>query len=216
MKSPGARIIRWRIKPALHILLLLPAASLVWGAFNNGLGVNPVETLTHSTGEWGLRILLLALAVTPLARITKSGWVLQVRRLVGLYAFFYGLVHFLIYLVFDLALDFGFLVEDVLERPYITVGFSAFVILLVLAATSTIAIRQRLGRTWVRIHQTVYVAGLLAVLHYLWITRIDDTEPLVYGAVLVLLLAYRLIHFLKKKRPGRTSRPSPAAMDQGG
>ena len=117
MKSPGARIIRWRLKPALHILLLLPAASLVWGAFSNGLGVNPVETLTHSTGEWGLRILLLALAVTPLARITKSGWVLQVRRLVGLYAFFYGLIHFLIYLVFDLALDFGFVPGPVFSRP---------------------------------------------------------------------------------------------------
>ncbi len=195
MKSPGNQKIRQLIKPALHISLFFPAVYLVYGFFAGTIGINPIETITHVTGQWGLRILLLSLAITPLARITRSGWLIQLRRLVGLYCFFYAVLHFSIYLVFDLSLDFGFLVEDILERPYITVGFLTFVILTLLAITSPIRIRQRMAHTmitWNRLHQMVYAAGILSIVHFLWITRVDDTEPLIYALILALLLGYRI------------------------
>ncbi len=203
MRSPGPRKIRWACKPAVHALLLLPFASLLTGFFTNSLGVNPVESITHTSGDWALRILLMTLAITPLARLTRSGWMIQFRRLVGLYCFFYVLLHFLTYLLFDLSFDFGDLLEDIIERPYITVGFAGFAILFALAATSTVAIRQRMGRAWTRLHQAVYAAGILGVVHFLWITRVDDTEPFIYGFVLVILLGYRAAKKLQKKR-GRT------------
>ena len=195
MKSPGIKNIRWVVKPILHILLLLPAVFLVYGFFAGTIGINPVEKMTHVTGEWGLRILLLSLGITPLAKITRSGWLIQLRRLVGLYCFFYAFLHFSIYLVFDLSLDFGFLVEDILDRPYITVGFLAFVILTLLSITSPIRIRQKMAHTlisWNRLHQLVYAAGVLTIVHFLWITRVDDTEPLIYAVTLSLLLGYRI------------------------
>ena len=126
MRSPGIQKIRWVIKPLLHALLLYPAGSLILGFFNHTLGVNPIETITHVTGEWGLRVLLISLMITPLARFTHSGWLIQIRRLVGLYAFFYALLHFMTYLVFDLSFDFSYLVEDIWDRPYITVGLDKF------------------------------------------------------------------------------------------
>ena len=207
MRSPGARNIRFILKPAVHFAALLPLGLLVAGFFTGGLGANPVETLTHETGQWGLRILLLGLAITPLARLTSSGWLIQFRRLVGLWCFAYVALHFLIYLLFDLQFDFAFLVEDILDRPYITVGFAAFVILLALAVTSPLALRQRMGRAWQALHRWVYAAGVLAVVHFLWITRVDDREPLIYGAILALLLGYRLWHRLRRR--GRQPRRSP-------
>jgi sulfoxide reductase heme-binding subunit YedZ len=214
VKSPGIKNIRWVVKPILHILLLFPAVSLVYGFFAGTIGINPVETMTQVTGEWGLRILLLSLAITPLARITRSGWLIQLRRLVGLYCFFYALLHFSIYLVFDLSLDFGFLVEDILERPYITVGFLAFIILTLLAITSPIRIRQKMANTlitWNRLHQLVYAVGILAIVHFLWITRVEDTEPLIYALVLSLLLGYR-IHIAYRKSLKR--QPNSSALYQ--
>ena len=211
MKSPGVKNIRWIVKPILHILLLFPAVLLLYGFFAGTIGVNPVESMTHVTGEWGLRILLLSLAITPLARITHSGWLIQLRRLVGLYCFFYAFLHFSIYLVFDLSLDFGFLVEDILDRPYISVGFLAFVVLSLLAVTSPIRIRQKMAQTvitWNRLHQLVYAAGILTIVHFLWITRVDDTEPLVYALILSLLLGYR-IHTAYRKSHRRQPNSPP-------
>ena len=204
MRSPGIRKIRWVYKPIVHALLLAPFAYLLIGFFTHSLGVNPVESITHTSGQWTLRILLLTLAITPLARLTRSGWLIQFRRLVGLYCFFYVLLHFLTYLLFDLSFDFGFLLEDIIERPYITVGFGGFLILLALASTSTLAIRQRMGRAWTRLHKAVYAAGILGVIHFLWITRVDDTEPFIYGSILTVLLGYRVVKKLQKKK-GRSS-----------
>lgn len=202
MRSPGIKKIRWVVKPLLHLLLIYPTISLILGFINHQLGVNPIETLTHVTGEWGLRILLMSLMITPLARITHSGWLIQIRRLVGLYAFFYALLHFMIYMVFDLSFDFSNLLEDILDRPYITVGFAAFVILICLAVTSPIKIRQRMASwtiSWSQLHRTVYLCGILTVIHFLWVTRVDDFEPLAYGGVLALLLGYRVKHQFQKK-----------------
>ena len=201
MPSPGITKIRWVIKPLLHALLIYPTVSLIIGFFNQSLGVNPIETLTHATGEWGLRVLLVSLAITPLARMTHSGWFIQLRRLVGLYAFFYALLHFMTYMVFDLSFDFSYLLEDILDRPYITVGFAAFVILLSLTVTSPIRIRQSMAATrisWKQLHSMIYLCGILTVVHFLWVTRVDDLEPLVYGGILALLLGYRINHKLRK------------------
>jgi sulfoxide reductase heme-binding subunit YedZ len=182
-------LIRWIGKPLVFLLGLLPLAGLFW----QGLGVNPVETLTHHTGEWGLRLLLITLAITPLRRITGWAWVVRFRRMLGLFAFFYASLHFATYLVFDQFFDLPAIAQDVLKRPYITVGFAAFLSLIPLAVTSTNAMMKRLGgRRWQRLHRLVYLIGLLAILHYLWLVKADLTRPLAYAVVLALLLGYRV------------------------
>jgi len=191
-------------KPILLILGLLPLAALFW----LDLGANPVETLTHHTGVWGLRFLLLTLTITPLRRLSGWNWLLRYRRMLGLFAFFYALLHFAIYLVFDQFFDPTAIARDVLKRPYITVGFLAFVLLLPLAATSTNAMIRRLGaRRWQRLHRLVYAIGLLVILHYLWLVKADLSRPLAYAAVLVLLLGYRLWFHYRHKL---SVRPAPA------
>jgi len=199
IKSPGIAAIKWRYKPLLHLLLIMPAVYLVTFLFLGKLGANPVEVITHETGEWGLRILLLSLAVSPAARILGAGWFIQFRRLIGLYSFFYILMHFSIYLLLDLSLDFGYLIEDILDRKYITVGFASFVILILLAITSPINIRRRMGQAWSRLHQLVYAAGILGILHFLWSTKADDTEPFIYVSILLILIGYRVVRYLKKR-----------------
>ena len=172
-------------------------------ALTGGLGVNPVETITHTTGDWALRLLLVTLAVTPLR--TWLGWRRQqpLRRMLGLFAFFYAALHFAAWFILDQGLSLALMLEDVIERPYITVGFSALVLLILLAATSTDAMVKRLGgKRWKRLHKSVYVAGILAVLHYLWLVKADWTEPAVYGLILGLLLVARLVKpgFRREKR----------------
>ncbi|NKB76236.1 MAG: sulfoxide reductase heme-binding subunit YedZ [Gammaproteobacteria bacterium] len=203
MKSPGIKKIRWVLKPMVHGLSLIPFVMMVFGLINHTLGPNPAETLSHVSGEWGLRFLLITLTVTPLVRLTKSGWITGFRRLLGLYCFFYVFVHFLIYLILDLSLDFGFLAEDIFDRPYITVGFLGLVILAMLAITSPISIRQKMGRDWDSLHQFIYLAGILGIVHFLWITKADDTEPMMYGFVFLLLIGWRLVRKIGKN----TSRP---------
>ncbi|NKB62524.1 MAG: sulfoxide reductase heme-binding subunit YedZ [Gammaproteobacteria bacterium] len=199
MKSPGSKSIRWIYKPLIHVLALLPMTIMIIGLVNHSLGPNPAETLSHVSGEWGLRLLLITLAVTPLAKLTHSGWMISFRRLLGLYCFFYVFSHFLIYLILDLSLDFGFLTEDIIDRPYITVGFIGFVVLLMLALTSTISIRQRMGRNWNSLHQFIYLAGVLGILHFLWITKADDTEPMIYGVIFLILMGWRIGNKLRKR-----------------
>lgn len=180
-----------RLKPIMFILALLPLMVMVRDALNGGLGANPVEAITHRTGDWGLRFLLLTLAITPFRRITGWSRILRVRRMLGLYTFFYICLHFTIWLVLDHFFDVSEIVKDIVKRPYITVGFVAFVLLIPLAITSTDAMIRRLGRRWRQLHRAVYVVGVLGVLHYLWLVKADWREPVFYGLLLIVLLILR-------------------------
>lgn len=179
------------IKPALFLLCLLPLAWLSWQALIIGdLGANPVETITRHTGDWALRLLLLTLAMTPLRRLGGWTWPLRIRRMLGLFAFFYACLHFLTWLALDHQADWAEIGADILKRPYITLGFTAFVLLWPLALTSTQTMMRRLGRRWAALHRSVYLIALLAVLHFLWLVKADLLEPLLYaGAYLLLMLA---------------------------
>lgn len=173
---------------------LLPVSVLVirffWG---DGLGANPVEEITHVTGESGLRFLILSLAVTPLRRFLGWNWLAPERRTFGLFAFFYATVHFTTYLALDLGFEFSLLAEDIVERPYITVGFAAFVTMLPLALTSTKSAIKRLGRHWVTLHRLSYAAALLAALHFFWLVKADLLPPAIHAGVIAFLLASRVL-----------------------
>jgi len=157
-----------------------------------GLGANPIEALLHVAGRWALTFLLLSLAVTPLRRVTGWGRVIKVRRLLGLFAFFYLTLHFTIYLGVDQGFAWSFILEDILERPFITVGFAAFLLLIPLALTSTKGWIRRLGRRWRLLHRLVYPAAVLASVHFYWKVKADTFWPLVAGGILVLLLSVRV------------------------
>lgn len=187
----AALILRWG-KPLVFVLCLVPLGCLTWGALGPGLGPNPVETLLHVTGIWALRLLLVTLAVTPLRRLTGIPWLLRFRRMLGLYAFFYAVLHFAAYLLLDRALAWEEVLHDLTERPYIVLGFGALVLLVPLAITSTRGWVRRLGGRWQRLHRLVYLIAILGVLHFLWLVKADLQEPLVYGALLALLLGARL------------------------
>lgn len=180
------------LKLAIWIGGLAPASWLAFRFVTGDLGANPIEEITHRTGDWSLRILLAALAVTPIRRVTGWNDVIKVRRLVGLFAFFWVCLHFLTYIVLDQFFGWSYIIEDVLERPYITAGFTAFLLMIPLAVTSTRGWIRRLGKRWGRLHRLVYVSGVLGVVHYLWITRADDTAPLAYGGILLVLLLARV------------------------
>jgi len=187
------RKINWLIKPALFALALVPLAILVRRGIDNDLGANPVEIINRFTGDWVLRFLLITLAITPLRRL--SGWnvLLRFRRMAGLFAFFYASLHFLSYAWLDQSFVFADIVKDVAKRPYITVGFACFLALIPLAATSTQGMIRRLGaRRWQRLHRLVYLIGVGGIVHFLWLVKSDITQPLMYGAILALLLGFRL------------------------
>lgn len=188
-----AEIITRRLKPALFVLLLLPFALLLQRGFSDQLGANPVEVITHETGLWALRLLLLTLAVTPLCRLSGiNAWV-RLRRMIGLYSFFYALLHFTTYALLDHAFDMAAILLDVLKRPYITFGFIAFLLLIPLAATSSNRIMRKLGgQRWKRLHRLVYLCGLGGVLHYLWLVKADTLSPLLYLVLFLLLMLFRL------------------------
>ncbi len=195
-----ARFIRWVLKPLVWIACLGPLAWLVRGFFTGDLGADPVKTLTHTTGLSALVILLCTLAVTPIRRVTRWNGIVKLRRLSGNFAFFYALIHFLIYAVFDHRLSVTEISEDIGKHPWVLVGFSAFVILTVLAATSPRAAVRKLGQRWQKLHRLVYAAAVLAVLHFLWLVKKDTTEPLTYGAILAVLLAFRLLPWAARRR----------------
>lgn len=185
----------WRwigLKALAHALALLPLALLVRGALGDTLGADPVAAITHATGDWALRLLLLGLALTPLRRIIGQPWPIRLRRLVGLYAFFYASLHLATYLVLDLGSYWSQILEDIVKRPYITVGFLAWLLLVPLALTSTKGWIRRLGRRWGQLHKLVYAVAALGVLHFVWLVKSDLREPLVYAGVLALLLGMRL------------------------
>ena len=179
-------------KPVVHLLCLLPFASLLWAAFNDGLGANPVEKLTHETGDWTLRLLLITLCLTPLRQWTGQASWIRFRRMLGLYTFFYVSCHFLIWFVADHSFDPGSMIEDIVKRPYITLGFSAFLLMIPLAITSNQAMIRRLGRKWKTLHRLVYLIILLGVLHFLWLVKADYLEPGIYAIIALVLLAHRL------------------------
>ncbi len=179
-------------KPLVFTASLLPLAWMVWLGWQDRLGTNPVEALSHHTGDWSLRFLLLTLAVTPLRRLTGWNRPQQFRRMLGLFAFFYVCLHASVYLVFDQFFDWRAIVEDVVKRPYLTVGFAAWLLLIPLAVTSTRGMIRRLGRNWQRLHRLIYLIGVLGVLHYLWLVKTHLNEPLIYAGILALLLGYRL------------------------
>jgi sulfoxide reductase heme-binding subunit YedZ len=169
-----------------------PAAALAVAALCGALGANPVERVTHVTGDWALRFLLLSLAVTPLRRLFGWSWAAPLRRTLGLSAFAYACLHFLTFFALEHWFDWRLIVEDVLERRYVSAGFAAFLCLAPLAATSTRAMIRRLGRRWVSLHRLVYLAAVLAVIHFLWLVKSDLREPLAYAAILALLFGVRI------------------------
>lgn len=180
------------LKPLVFILCSIPAGQLAYQAWTGDLGVNPIEFITRFTGSWALIILITSLAVTPLRRITGWNELIKFRRMLGLFAFFYALLHFSTYLVLDLFFDFRAIAKDILKRPYITAGFIAFVVLIPLAITSTAAMIRRLGKRWQQLHRLVYVAAIAGVIHFYWLVKADISRPAQYGAVLALLLGFRL------------------------
>jgi len=185
-------LISYVCKPVLFVLCTVPLGVLLYEALILGdLGANPVETITYFTGDWTLRFLLITLAITPLRRMTGVNLLIRFRRMLGLFAFFYALLHFLTYLVLDQTFDVQAIVEDVIKRPYTTIGFSAFVLLWPLALTSTNAMMRRLGRRWAKLHQLVYVIALLGVFHYLWLVKADPLEPVIYALIFTGLMAFR-------------------------
>ncbi len=187
-------------KPVLFVVCLLPLAWLTYKAIFIGLGANPIEKITRFTGDWTLRLLLITLAITPVRILFNVQWV-KYRRMLGLFAFFYAFVHFMIWLGVDQFFDLHDIAKDIMKRPYITVGFSALVLLIPLAVTSTNAMIKRLGKNWKRLHQAVYAIGVLGVLHYLWLVKADNREPLIYAAILIGLFAVRAWNEAAKRTP---------------
>ena len=189
-----------RLRILTFLFCLIPFVLLLLKVLQNDLGPDPAKELALETGEWSIRFLLLALAMTPLRHLSGRVEFAQRRRMVGLFALFYASVHFLVWVIFLLGLRWGAILEEVVERPYITIGFSSFLILIVLGATSPRVMVRKLGKNWRRLHRLVYVAGVLAIIHLVWIVRTDLSEALLYGAILAGLLGWRLVFARNKAR----------------
>lgn len=201
--------VRFIGKPLVFAACLVPFAWIAAGAFGLGgadLGADPIEALLEKFGTLGLRFTMIALSVTPLRRLSGLQWIGRFRRMIGLFAAFYVAMHFTVYLVLDQGLVISAVVEDIVKRPYITIGMVALVLLLAMAATSTAAARRRMGRRWQQLHNGVYLVGILGVWHFWWQVKSDVTEPLVYAALLAALLGIRLWWRAQRRR-----RVSPAA-----
>jgi len=177
----------------LFILCLGPLLYIILLTLTGGLGANPVERLTHFTGTWALNFILVTLSISPVRRLTGYHKIVQYRRMLGLYTFFYASLHFLCYFVLDQFFDFSEIIGDIVKRPYITLGLSAFLLLIPLAVTSTKKMMARLGKRWKQLHRLVYISATLAVLHFLWLVKADIREPVIYGTILVFLLLLRVV-----------------------
>jgi sulfoxide reductase heme-binding subunit YedZ len=194
-------------KIVIFLAALVPLERLAWKAFHDGLGANPVEVITHSTGDWTLILILTTLSITPLRKLTKQYWLIGVRRMIGLFAFFYGCLHFTTYIWLDKSFDVHEMIKDVYKRPFITAGFTAFVLLIPLALTSTKGWIGRLGgKNWQRLHRLIYVTGIAAVIHYIWLVKADLRKPLQYAFVLSVLLLYRVVIWISEARKKPTAR----------
>ena len=211
------RWIRRVAKPIVFAAALLPLSLLMWSAFHGELGADPLAKITHATGDWTLRFIVITLAITPVRRVTGWNWLIRFRRMLGLYAFFYGSLHFLIYVVADrfAGLDFqngiwawstaralaASIWEDIYKRPYITVGFIGLVAMAPLAFTSTAGWIRRLGgRNWNRLHRLIYVTAVAGVIHYWWLVKADILHPAIYASLVAILLGLRLFAAIKRSR----------------
>ncbi len=187
-----------QIKIIVFLLALIPLTQLAIGAYFDGLGANPIEKITRTTGYWALTFLLITLTVTPLRRFTGWQWLMRLRRMLGLFAFFYASLHFLTYVVLDQFFDWESITHDIIKRPYITVGFPAFVLLIPLAITSNNRLIKLLGgKKWLSLHRLVYIIAIAGVVHYWWLVKKDITNPLTFAVLLALLLSIRLGYWLR-------------------
>jgi sulfoxide reductase heme-binding subunit YedZ len=200
-----AQLIRRVVKPLIWVAGLTPLAWQIWAFLTGHLEAEPVKGMEHFTGRTALIILFITLAVTPLRRLSGRNSLVKIRRLIGLFAFFYALVHFSIFLVFDLELSFKDLATEVVKRPYITVGFTVLLLLTTLAVTSPQFMVRKLGKRWQKLHRLIYLAAIGGVIHFLWAQKKDIRLPLIYAAVLGVLLAVRLI-----PRPSHAPARKPA------
>ena len=188
------------IKPVLFIVCLIPLALMTWDALNNQLGANPIEKIMRRTGDWTLRFLLITLTITPARQLLNLPWLIKLRRMLGLFAFFYALLHFTNYIWLDQYFDVDEIIKDVIKRKYITIGFVCFLMLIPLAITSTNKMVKRLGgKRWQKLHKSVYAIAIGGVIHYLWLVKKDLTEPLIYAILLAILLGYRTWQHQRKK-----------------
>ena len=202
-----------RLKIALFIAATLPFLRLVVYTINDWLGANPVEFITRNTGDWTLYFLCFTLAVTPLRRLTGWNWLVRLRRTIGLFAFFYAFLHFMTFLWFDHFFDIAEMLKDVVKRPFITVGFGAFLLLIPLAATSTNAMIKRLGgKRWQWLHRLIYLIAPLGILHYWWMKagKNDFSQPIAFGLIVALLLLARVYWRLGQRAVGASRVPSRA------
>jgi methionine sulfoxide reductase heme-binding subunit len=182
-----------RLKIVVFLACLFPFGQLLYYGFTDDLTANPIEFITRFTGSWALLLLLASLSVTPLRRLFGWNNLIKYRRMLGLFAFFYALLHFSTYMVLDHFFDFSAIAKDIIKRPYVTAGFTGFVLMIPLAITSTAAMIRRLGKRWQQLHRLVYVAAIAAVIHFYWLVKADIRRPVMYGSVLALLIGYRLL-----------------------
>ena len=200
-----------RFKPFVFLACLLPLARLGWKAYMGLLGANPIEVITHSTGDWTLIFLLITLAVTPLRKLSGQPWLIRYRRMFGLFAFFYVTLHFLTYIWLDKFFNVHDMLADIAKRKFITVGFTGFVLLIPLALTSTSGWIRRLGgKRWQALHRLIYAAAICGVIHYLWLVKADIRKPLQYGTVLAVLLGYRVVSWAVPKLKSQKMPSLPA------
>ena len=215
--QPTATQQQW-IKRSLFLLALLPLARVVWMGFHDRLGANPIEYITRASGDWTLYFLCMTLAITPLRKLTGHVWLLKLRRMLGLYCFFYACLHFTTFIWFDHFFDLAEMWKDVKKRPFITIGFSAFVLLWPLALTSNNAMIRRLGRRWQTLHRLVYVIAALAILHFWWMRAGNNNfgEPILFGSIILLLLGARLAFHWQQARAAARSLAVEASMKEPG
>jgi sulfoxide reductase heme-binding subunit YedZ len=229
VRMSQSALIRFILKPVVFSLSLAPICWIAWAAYSGNLSANPLSDITHDTGDWTLRFVCITLAITPLRRITGWNGVIKFRRMAGLFAFFYGTCHFLIYVIADrfASLDFpnGIVAwttvvnlgkavwDDIYKRPYITVGFTAWLLMVPLAVTSTAGWIRRLGgKRWNQLHKLVYATAVLGVVHYWWLVKIDIRRPLAYGAVVAVLLGFRVYWArMRSAAPSPTRTPAKTA-----
>lgn len=203
MKNLQKTTLAW-IKTCVFLLALIPLLKLGWAAYEDNLGANPIEKITHTTGYWTLCFVLITLSVTPLRRLSDWQWLMRLRRMLGLFAFFYGCLHFLTYMVMDQYFDWPAILKDIVKRPYITVGFTALLLMIPLAITSNDRmIRMLGGKNWRKLHQLIYLTAIGGVVHFWWLVKKDLTNPIIFALLLVGLFSIRIFYWLAGLRKQR-------------
>ena len=188
------------LKPIIFLACLVPLGTLVWRGLHSNLGANPIETITHGTGDWTLRFLLITLSITPLRKLSRQYWLISFRRMLGLFAFFYGFLHLMTYVWLDKFFDVHEMIHDIAKRRFITAGLTAFTLMIPLALTSTKwSIRKLGGKRWQALHRLIYFSAAAGVIHYIWLVKADLKKPLEYAAVLAVLLAMRVVFWVISK-----------------